>query len=195
MLTIIGISWIDPIWPKEQAMHSSLTAVGLITLFFFNKKFPLKTTDFLLIAIFVILHSIAARWLYSMTPYDQWCRSAFGFSIQQTFSWERNHFDRLIHFAYGLCFTPALCSWLIEYREKKPLRAFLISLNIIMISSLVYEWFEWLIAILLSPEAAESYNGQQGDMWDAHMDMLLATLGSCIFFLPYWLRSRRQACS
>jgi putative membrane protein len=30
----------------------------------------------------------------------------------------------------------------------------------------------------MSPEAAEAYNGQQGDPWDAHMDMLLATLGA-----------------
>ena len=30
------------------------------------------------------------------------------------------------------------------------------------------------------PEAAESYNGQQGDVWDAHADMLLATVGALL---------------
>ncbi len=43
-------------------------------------------------------------------------------------------------------------------------------------TSLFYEWIEWLIAIGLSPEEAENYNGQQGDIWDTHKDMLLATL-------------------
>ncbi len=47
-----------------------------------------------------------------------------------------------------------------------------------MATSLIYEWLEWLIAIGLSPEEAENYNGQQGDMWDAHKDMLLATVGA-----------------
>jgi len=47
-----------------------------------------------------------------------------------------------------------------------------------MSTSLIYEWIEWLIAINLSPEAAENYNGQQGDIWDAHKDILLATLGA-----------------
>ena len=50
----------------------------------------------------------------------------------------------------------------------------------IMCSSLIYEWLEWAIALTLSPEAAESYNGQQGDLWDAHADMLLATLGALV---------------
>ena len=49
-----------------------------------------------------------------------------------------------------------------------------------MASSLVYEWIEWLIAIGLSPEEAENYNGQQGDMWDAHKDMFLATLAAML---------------
>ncbi len=50
----------------------------------------------------------------------------------------------------------------------------------VMATSLFYEWIEWLIAIGLSPEEAENYNGQQGDIWDAHKDMLLATLGAMI---------------
>lgn len=44
----------------------------------------------------------------------------------------------------------------------------------------VYEWLEWGIALTMSPEAAESYNGQQGDVWDAHADMLLATVGALL---------------
>lgn len=49
-----------------------------------------------------------------------------------------------------------------------------------MSSSLIYEWVEWLLAMGLSPEQAEAYNGQQGDMWDAHKDMLLALLGGML---------------
>ena len=55
---------------------------------------------------------------------------------------------------------------------------FALAVVAVMVTSLVYEWAEWAVALLLSPEAAEAYNGQQGDLWDAHMDMLLATLGA-----------------
>ena len=58
-----------------------------------------------------------------------------------------------------------------------------------MCSSLVYEWMEWAIALALSPEAAESYNGQQGDIWDPQKDMALAGLGAITTAI--WLRLRR----
>ena len=61
----------------------------------------------------------------------------------------------------------------------------------VMCASLVYEWFEWAIALALSPDAAEAYNGQQGDMWDAHADMLMATLGSLLIW-PLIRRSAQQ---
>ena len=51
-----------------------------------------------------------------------------------------------------------------------------------MLTSLWYEWFEWLAAITLAAEMAEAYNGQQRDMWDAHKDILLATIGSLFRF-------------
>ena len=50
---------------------------------------------------------------------------------------------------------------------------------------------KWGIALMLSPEAAEAYNGQQGDMWDAHADMLMATVGSLLTW-PLIRRSSLQ---
>jgi putative membrane protein len=63
----------------------------------------------------------------------------------------------------------------------------------VMSSNLVYEWVEWGVALGMSPEDAEAYNGQQGDIWDAHMDMLLAALGALGVLLPGWLGGRRAA--
>lgn len=56
----------------------------------------------------------------------------------------------------------------------------LLVLMLNMSTSLVYEWIEWALAMTMSPEQAEAYNGQQGDMWDAHKDMFLAFLGGII---------------
>jgi len=114
-------------------------------------------------------------------PYDAWLQAALHWSPNAAFGWQRNHFDRLIHFLYGVCFTPALLQ--LARHAWPALRigqAFTLAVMVVMCSSLAYEWLEWGIALLLSPEAAEAYNGQQGDMWDAHADMLLATLGSLL---------------
>jgi putative membrane protein len=46
--------------------------------------------------------------------------------------------------------------------------------------SLLYELFEWGLTMVLSPQDAAAYNGQQGDIWDAHKDMSLAMLGALL---------------
>jgi putative membrane protein len=43
-----------------------------------------------------------------------------------------------------------------------------------------YEIAEWGVAMVFSPETAENYNGQQGDVWDPQKDMLLAAIGAVI---------------
>ncbi len=181
VLAIFVASWIQPLWPLEQTLHSSLTVVGLVALWWVDRRWGLGNGAFAAICGFIAIHCIAARWLYSNVPYDAWLQAALHWSPNAAFGWQRNHFDRLIHFLYGVCFTPALLQ--LARHAWPALRigqAFTLAVMVVMCSSLAYEWLEWGIALLLSPEAAEAYNGQQGDMWDAHADMLLATLGSLL---------------
>lgn len=181
VLAIFAASWLQPLWPLEQTLHSSLTVIGLVALWWVDRRWGLGNGAFAAICGFIAIHCIAARWLYSNVPYDAWLQAALHWSPNAAFGWQRNHFDRLIHFLYGVCFTPALLQ--LARHAWSALRigqAFTLAVMVVMCSSLAYEWLEWGIALLLSPEAAEAYNGQQGDMWDAHADMLLATLGSLL---------------
>ncbi|WP_425533040.1 DUF2238 domain-containing protein [Stenotrophomonas rhizophila] len=192
VLAVFAASWIQPLWPLEQTLHSSLTVVGLVALWWVDRRWGLGNGAFAAICGFIAIHCIAARWLYSNVPYDAWLQAALHWSPNATFGWQRNHFDRLIHFLYGVCFTPALLQ--LARHAWPALRigqAFTLAVMVVMCSSLAYEWLEWGIALLLSPEAAEAYNGQQGDMWDAHADMLLATLGSLLVW-PMAQRSTQR---
>lgn len=185
MLLIFVATWIKPNWPVEQALHTSLTLVAFVSLWFYNRKYALGERDFLLIAVFISAHCIAARWLYSYTPYDKWLQSTLGYSLQEHWGWTRNNFDRLVHFLYGFCFTPAICAYVMQRYQQSLKVGFYIAITTVMVTSLWYEWFEWLIAITLSAQNAEAYNGQQGDMWDAHKDMLMATIGSLVWVIAY----------
>lgn len=188
VLAVFLLTWIKPLWPLEQALHSSLSVAGLVALWWVDRRWPLGTGAFAAICGFIALHCVGARWLYSNVPYEAWLQGLAGWSPGAAFGWQRNHFDRLIHFLYGVCFTPALAQ--LARHAWPALRggqAFALAVMAVMCSSLVYEWLEWGIALALSPEAAEAYNGQQGDAWDAHADMLLATIGS----LLAWPLSRR----
>ena len=180
VVSVFIITWVNPRWPMEQALHSSLTVIGLLWLTWHAKKYPMKNLDFLAICFFISIHCIAARWLYSNVPYDDWCKALFNWSPQQAFGFERNHFDRLVHFLYGVCFMPAIANFIRVKNNIRMRSALAIALMLIISSSVLYEWAEWAIALMMSPEQAEAYNGQQGDPWDAHMDILLATLGAAL---------------
>jgi putative membrane protein len=175
---LLAWTWWRPIHPVEQALHHSLTLLAVAALLVARRRLRLGFAPFVLIVAFLALHTVAARWIYSLVPYDDWSRAMFGTSVSELFGWERNHFDRLVHLAYGLLIAPALC--LVLRRDRRLAAAALLSVNLIVSTGALYELLEWGIAITLSPEAAEAYNGQQGDPWDAQKDMALALLGAII---------------
>lgn len=141
--------------------------------------------------MFLLIHIIGAHYLYSYVPYNEWLIQLFNFDLNQSMGWTRNMYDRLVHIAFGLLLYPFFYRlfqvWL---PTLKPSVLFLLVIQFVITTSLVYEWIEWWIAIGLSPEEAENYNGQQGDIWDAHKDILLATIGAiitgmiCLFKAP-----------
>ena len=176
---LVAMTWIDPPWPAEQALHSSLTAVALVALWLLRKL--LDTAQWAWAPAFLALHTIAARWIYSFVPYDDWTDALSGVRLSEVFSWDRNHFNRLVHFAYGVCVTAVL-------RQK-----WLRSLEIVLATSALYELLEWAIAMTLAPDLAEAYNGRQGDMWDAHADMALAAPGALVTSLASSVRRRSPA--
>ena len=178
-LVVLAATWWRPIHPAEQAMHHSLTVVGLVVLLWVQRRRALPYTSLLLIVVFLTLHTVAARWIYSFVPYDDWADALFGVRLSDTFGWRRNNADRLVHLSYGLCFGPVLFR---RFRAAgRSIRwSALVAVDLVLSTSAVYELFEWAIAMTLAPDAAEAYNGQQGDMWDAQKDMSLATGGAVV---------------
>lgn len=181
LLIAIIIASVEPLELSSYFLHQIGTALMLIVLLISFKKFGLSFYSFFSYILFLLIHILGAHYLYSYVPYNEWIIQIFHVDLNQSMGWTRNMYDRLVHFAYGLLLYP-FCHrlfkiWLLSL---KPWILFVLIVQFIMASSLIYEWIEWWIAIGLSPEAAENYNGQQGDIWDAHKDMFLATIGAVI---------------
>ena len=130
--------------------------------------------------LFSVFHSIGSTWLYSFVPYNDWFITSFGFDIDAYFEFTRNHYDRFVHFSFGLLLFASTKDLIIHKYNFNLKQALLVAFLSIQVFSMLYELFEWGIAVSLSEGMAESYNGQQGDVWDAHKDMALAMLGSLI---------------
>ncbi|MBN6512778.1 DUF2238 domain-containing protein [Acinetobacter pittii] len=184
LLIAIVISAIQPLEFEAYLLHQAGTVFMLILLFVIFKKIGLDFLSFTFYLGFLLIHIIGAHYLYSYVPYNDWIQHIFHFDLDQYMGWSRNMYDRLVHLAYGVLLYPLIYRvfqfWL---PTARPFTLFLLVIQFVMASSVFYELIEWVIAIGLSPEQAENYNGQQGDMWDAHKDMLLATIGAILYGL------------
>lgn len=156
----------------------SVFLIGLMVLDI--RKDVLSILGFWGLWIFSVLHSFGACYLYSYVPYNDLMIYLFDFDLQSFFGFTRNHYDRLVHFSFGLLLLPATRDLVTKKFKFNPTQALFVAFLCIQVFSMVYELFEWGLAISLSEGLAESYNGQQGDAWDAHKDMALALLGSLI---------------
>lgn len=181
IVVAVAIASIDPLEFESYLLHQAGTLFMLIALLVAFKRIGLSYFSFCLYLAFLLIHIIGAHYLYSYVPYNQWILYYFNFDLDQSMGWSRNMYDRLVHFAYGLLLYPFIYRcfqvWL---PTAKPFSLFLLVIQFVMASSVFYELLEWGLSIGLSPEDAENYNGQQGDMWDAHKDMFLATIGAIL---------------
>ncbi len=142
--------------------------VGLLV--YFYRKWPLSNLSYLLIFLFLTLHIIGAHYTYSKTP--------FGFWVQDLLAQDRNHYDRLIHFCFGLFITYPILEAFLRYAKVSYPICMIIAFALIATMSGIYEIIEWIVAIIVSSEAAMAYLGTQGDPFDAQKDSALAILGS-----------------
>jgi putative membrane protein len=104
-------------------------------------------------------------------------------TLNEHFGWQRNHFDRVIHFTYGLLLAYPFREIFLRIARARGFWGYFLPLDLTMSSSLLYELIEWLAAEVLGSDLGQAYLGTQGDIWDAHKDMALASLGALIAML------------
>ena len=130
--------------------------------------------------LFICLHILGARYLYSNVPYREWAERFFEMHIEEA-EIHDNDFDRLAHFAFGVLLLPLFLRIAEKWLKIDNYAAALVTAWALVQSfGMLYEVFEWLLSTVVSPEDAECYNGQQGDMWDAQKDLFLALAGSTV---------------
>jgi putative membrane protein len=184
------VSLINPVFPDEQLLQHTASLAALIIMIYLIKTNWISNLSFLLFTGFMMLHLIGARWIYTYVPYDQWSKVLFGISLNEWFGWHRNHFDRLVHFLYGLLLYMPIQETFVKKLKFNFSQSVFVAFAVILSSSLLYELFEWSITLFMSPYDADNYNGQQGDSWDSHKDMALAALGGMIMMVIKIINSR-----
>ena len=171
---------ISPIDREAWLLENVLALAFIVVMASTYKAFPLSRISYSLIFLFMVLHQVGAHYTYAKVPYDQWWQSLFGYSLNESLGFERNHFDRLVHLSYGLLLAYPIREIFIRIAGVRGFWGYFLPLDLTMSTSMMFELFEWAAAELFGGELAMDYLGIQGDIWDAHKDMALASLGALI---------------
>ncbi|MEX2185231.1 MAG: DUF2238 domain-containing protein [Pirellulales bacterium] len=178
LLAGIVAGWLGPMAGDDAALLQIPTLFLLVLLVVAVWRGWLDTVGFASAAAFLALHSVAAYYGYCNVPYDDWAESLFGFRLATWLETDRNHYDRLMHFGYGLLMLLPARQAAARLLGVRGFGATWVAIEFILATSLLYEVAEWLIAAFMAPDIADRYNGQQGDIWDAQKDMALAACGA-----------------
>ena len=174
---MIPLSFVAAPYPEELVLQHIPTIVGIILLALAEFYFRPSRLSFVCVVAFLWLHIIGARWIYSFVPYDLFFKRLGGFTLSDTFGWQRNHYDRLVHLASGVLGVPPASEILQRTCGMWPRGASIMAVACVLSIGAMYEILEWQIAVSLAPAHAEAYNGQQGDVWDPQKDLAAALIG------------------
>lgn len=171
---------IDPHDRSDWMLENALTVLAVVVLAATYRRFPLSRLSYTVLFVFLCLHTVGAHYTYSEVPYDAAWKSLTGSTLNEKLGWARNHFDRLVHFAYGLLLAYPIRELFLRVAGARGFWGYFLPLDLTMSTSMLYELIEWAAAALLGGDLGAAYLGTQGDVWDAHKDMALASLGALI---------------
>lgn len=177
-IIIVAALGIAPRYRQDWLMENVLVLLALPLLILGFRRLRLSDASYAALFVFLLLHEIGAHYTYSEVPWDRWFSALFGFSPGDAWGVTRNHFDRAIHFAYGLLVTPAVMELAAARTSPRGAWRWIVPISLMTASSALYELFEWGAAVWFGGDLGVAYLGTQGDPWDAQQDMFLALLGS-----------------
>jgi putative membrane protein len=168
---------IDPTYRDDWWLENIMVFIAIPIIFWSDKRVHFSHMSLWMLFGFFVLHSIGSHYTYSEMPWFS--------PITQLFGFERNHYDRLIHFLFGfLMFLPFYELFINLFKSKN--FAFVFTVVFLLAASGVYEVIEWLATEVTHAQLGTAFLGTQGDQWDAQKDIALGHLGTILAMLLYY---------
>jgi len=174
----------------DWALENTLVFCTVPLIVWAYRKLPLSDLSYLLMLMYLCVHEFGAHYKYSDVPLGEWMK---GWLHTQ-----RNHYDRVAHFSFGLLLSYPMQEVFIRSARITGMWRYYLPVEATLGLSAVYEMLEAGSASILSPQRLEEFVGMQGDPWDSQEDMFMAGLGSiiamiCVYYLRKWRARKRTA--
>jgi putative membrane protein len=169
-----------PWYRSDWILENVIVFVGVPVLVLSYRNLPLSKISYICVFVFLCLHEVGAHYTYAEVPYDVFFEGIFGRGLNEILGWQRNHFDRVVHFLWGLLLTYPIREVFIRVSQARGFWGYLLPFLVVVSTSTLFELFEWVAALVFGGDLGVAYLGTQGDVWDAQKDMSLALVGSLI---------------
>ena len=179
LLAAYCIAWlglaIDPVFRKDWLLENAIVFAAIPLFVLSARRLRFSDLAYTCLFIFFVLHAVGAHYTYSLVPYVDWWQAFGGAPLEG-----RNHYDRLVHFVYGLLVTPAAVELFAHYGRYARPWDFLFPWMFMAGHAVIYELIEFAAAVAFGGDLGQAYLGTQGDIWDGQKDMALARAGTTI---------------
>jgi putative membrane protein len=174
-----GLGW-RPLDRADWALENALVVPAAAALVFSRRRLPLSRISYSLIFVFLCLHEVGAHYTYAQVPYDRWFAALGGAPLSEWTGWQRNHYDRFVHFCFGLFLAYPIREVFLRVADARGFWGYYLPLDVTMACSMAFELVEWAAASLFGGDLGIAYMGAQGDPWDTQKDMGLAAAGALL---------------
>ena len=166
-------------WLLENMLVFGLVAALLLG----HRHYSPSPSAATLIFLYLCIHQLGAHYTYAHVPYDDWWQALTGESLNRQLGWDRNQYDRLAHFSYGLLLAYPIREVLIRLGLRPGLWSLVLPVDIVLSTSAVYELIEWIGGEMLGDGLGRTFLATQHDRWDPQKDMAVAAFGALIAML------------
>lgn len=171
-----GLVWaalaVAPLDRQTWLLENLLVLALAATLLALRGRFRFSDLSAVLIVGFLLLHAVGSHYTYSAVPVGFWVRDALDLS--------RNHYDRLVHFAFGVLLAYPLREIALRVVHAHRVWSYVVPVLAVLAISSTYEMMEAWAARIVDPEVGMAFVGAQGDVWDGQKDMSLALAGALL---------------
>ena len=195
LLSVFIVIWvalaIAPWYRQDWLLENLLVFIAVPLLAATSRSLRFSKYAYTCLFAFFVLHVIGAHFTYSEVPWREWFNVAGEGTTGSTAG--RNHYDRFVHFAYGLLVFPAVWELFAARANPQRLWRYVMPVTFLLSHSVVYEMIEWGAAEVFGGDLGVAYLGTQGDEWDAQKDMAMAAAGTLTGLLLTLVVSRMAA--
>jgi putative membrane protein len=175
-LTVFTSIWVNTLIGTNDLnnwfLENTLTVLFMLFLIFSFRKYQFSDLSYLLICVYLCLHVYGAKYTYAENPFGYWLKDYFHF--------ERNHYDRIVHFCFGFLLAYPMRELFLKWLKYPKTVSWILPIEITLSVSGLYELIEWAVADVFFKAQGDAYLVTQGDIWDAQKDIFMAFMGAIL---------------